>query len=243
MRGQPVVIVASASEDSNSIVVVGRRDRGITLPQDLIGKSIGLSVGTAADYFLWAFLIRNKLPAVGHRIVDLPPDQLAAALAAGKVDAVVAWQPELASVQTVVRSNGRTFAAPGVYSLNVCLAATVAFVTGHRGTIEKMLRALLKAETHNRTHPEASLRLVALRLGTTEEILRPVWAGIDFSINLLQSQLITFEDEARWAVARGLVDPQPVPNLLPYLYLDPLLAVAAGKVTVLHQETLNLRSQ
>ena len=47
-----------------------------------------------------------------------------------------------------------------------------------------------------------------------------------------QSQLITLEDEARWAMARGYVDKGPVPNFLPHLHLDALLAVQPERVTV-----------
>jgi NitT/TauT family transport system substrate-binding protein len=48
-----------------------------------------------------------------------------------------------------------------------------------------------------------------------------------------QSQLITLEDEARWAMARGYIAMGPVPNFLPHLYLDALLAVQPERVTVL----------
>jgi len=51
-------------------------------------------------------------------------------------------------------------------------------------------------------------------------------------VDLLQSQLITMEDEARWAMARGYVAKGPVPNFLPNLYLDALLAVRPERVTV-----------
>jgi NitT/TauT family transport system substrate-binding protein len=41
------------------------------------------------------------------------------------------------------------------------------------------------------------------------------------------------EEEARWAVARGYVAIGPVPNFLPHLYLDALLALQPERVTVL----------
>ena len=96
------------------------------------------------------------------------------------------------------------------------------------------MRALLKAEEFMRLHPEATLHLVAEWLKIDTGALRPTWKQFDFRINLLQSHLITLEDEARWAMARGYTAKGSVPNFLPHLYLDALLAVRPERVTVLH---------
>ena len=77
--------------------------------------------------------------------------------------------------------------------------------------------------------------LVAEWLKVDVEALRPAWEQFDFRINLLQSHLVTLEDEARWATARGYAARRPVPIFLPHLYLDALLAVQPEGVTVLHQ--------
>ena len=95
-----------------------------------------------------------------------------------------------------------------------------------------MLSALLKAEQFKHAYPEEALKLVADRLKIDVKVLQPVWKDFDFKVDLLQSQLITLEDEARWAMARGYAPTGPVPNFLPHLYLDALLAVKPERVTV-----------
>jgi NitT/TauT family transport system substrate-binding protein len=44
--------------------------------------------------------------------------------------------------------------------------------------------------------------------------------------------LVTLEDVATWAMARGYAPAQPMPNFLSHLALDALLAVGPERVTV-----------
>jgi ABC-type nitrate/sulfonate/bicarbonate transport system substrate-binding protein len=106
------------------------------------------------------------------------------------------------------------------------------FLKGHAKAIEKFLRAMLKAEQFMRSHPEEALKLAAAWLKLDADALRPTWKQFDFRVDLLQSHLITLEDEARWAMARGYAAKGPVHNFLPHLYLDALLAVQPERVTV-----------
>ena len=107
------------------------------------------------------------------------------------------------------------------------------FLKGHASAIEKLVRAMSRAEQCIRSRPEESLNLIAEWLKIDVDALRPQWKQFDFRVNLLQSQLITQENEARCAMARGHAADGPVPNFLPHLYLDALLAVQPERVTVL----------
>lgn len=106
------------------------------------------------------------------------------------------------------------------------------FLKARPGTIEKFVRALLKAEGFNRSEPRQALRLFADQLKLDVKTLEPGWKDFAFNVDLPQSLLIALEDEARWAMARGYVDKDQVPNFLPHLHLDALLAVQPERVTV-----------
>lgn len=232
MQGEALGIAASMLGVSNDNAVVARRDRGIAAPRDLAGRRIGVTFGTSTEYFLWAFLIRHKLAPASVTLVDLPPGRIAAALAAGAVDAVATWDPIVYETRSALGENAVSFAEPNAYALNFLLVGRGAFLKGHPRAIEKLLRALLKAERLNRSQPEEALKLVAGRLAIDLEVLRPSWKNFDFRVNLLQSKLDTLENQARWAMARGYTAAGPIPNFLPNLYLDALLAVKPERVTV-----------
>jgi NitT/TauT family transport system substrate-binding protein len=233
LKGQSVGIVANISSSSSDLAVVARRDRGIDAPRGIAGKRVGATLGTAGEFFLWAFLIRYKLPPGSVTIVDLPPGRLAPELAAGHVDAISTWQPNVLDAQLALAGNAATFHEPLAYRETFNLIGRGDFIASHRGAIEKLLRALLKAEQFGQARPEEALKLVDERLKVGADALGTPWKAFDFRIELRQSQINTMEDAARWAIERGYSDRKAVPNFLPDLHLDALLAVRPERVTVM----------
>lgn len=232
--GGALGIAASMMSNSNDLAVIARRDHGITAPRDLVGKKVGGTLGTSGEYFLWAFLIRNKLRPGSVTLVDMPPDQIAPGIAAGTIDATSTWQPNVLNVQRALGDNAVTFYEPESYTQTFNLIGRSDFLKGHVKAIKKLMRAMLKAEQFMRSRPKETLNLVAEWLKIDVDALRPTWKQFDFRVNLLQSHLITLEDVSRWAMARGYAAKGPVPNFLPHLYLDALLAVEPERMTVLH---------
>lgn len=234
MRGEPLAVAASVLNVANGNAVVARRDRGIAEPRDLAGKRVGVSFGTAGEYFLWAFLVSHRVAPESVTLVDVAPNRIAAALAQGGIDAIATWLPFLAEVQAALGSNAVLFTGPNAYRQDFLLVGANGFLRTHPQAVQKLLRAMLMAEQYQRAQPQAALDLVARRLKVDAGALQPSWADFTFKVELRQSLLVTLEDQARWAMARGYVTEGPVPNLLPNLYLDGLLAVQPGRVNVVH---------
>jgi len=114
------------------------------------------------------------------------------------------------------------------------VAGIHAWLAAHVAAVEAFLRAALLAEAFNRSHRPEALALLAPRMNTSEAALQTAWKELDLVVELQQSLLVTLEDEARWAMARGHVPGAEWPNFLPRLHLDALLAVAPGRVSVVH---------
>lgn len=164
--------------------------------------------------------------------MDVAPGRIAQEIANRAVDATVTWKPLVFEVQAALGENALFLAADNGYTqMNVLLGRSVS-LKERPVAIEKLTRALLKAEEFTRSRPQEALQLLSDWTKADIDVLRPMWREFDFRINLLQSHLITLEDEARWAMARGYAEKGPVPNFLPHLYLDALLAVRPERVTV-----------
>lgn len=234
MNGQAFSLVASIASATSEMAVVARRDRHIDGPADLAGKRIGVTLGTSGEYFLWAFLIRHQLAPEAVTLVDIPPERLDAELVRGGVDAIAAWQPTRARAANALGKLGLELVEPNAYTATYVLVGQQNFLQAHPTIPEKLLRALLKAEDFMQRQPVQAQQLVAQRLNVPFETLRPSWGDQDFRVDFLQSQLVTLEEEAHWAVARGYAPPGPAPNFLPHLYLDGLLKVRSERVTVVH---------
>jgi len=234
LNGNPFSVAATVVSVDSEMAIVARHDRGIEAPRDLIGRKIAATAGTSGEYFLWAFLIRQRIRPESISFVDLPPGQVTAALRSGQVEAAATWQPVRFAAESALGENATVFTEPNAYAVTHVVAARTHYLHDHPAAAEKLVRALLRAEAYVREEPQAALALAAERLKMDPKALRTSWAALDFRVDLLQSQLITLEDEARWAMARGHAPKGQIPNFLPHLYLDALLAVQPARVTVVH---------
>jgi NitT/TauT family transport system substrate-binding protein len=153
----------------------------------------------------------------------------------GTIDAVSTWEPIRSEAHAALGDNAQSFVGPDAYSASQVVVGRSEFLKARSGAIERLMRALLKAEAFNRSEPQQALALVAdlLRLDA-RALLASGWKDFQLKVDLRQSQLVTLEDEARWAMARGYADKGPIPNFLPHLHLDALLAVQPERVTVVH---------
>jgi len=234
LNGEPFAIAASIVSVSTEMAVVARRDRAITRPRDLQDKKIGVTFGTSGDYFLWAFLARHKMPPDRVTRVDVPPGKMTEELARGSIDAMSTWQPIRFRGELALGENAASFSEPDAYTTTHVVVARRKLLDAQPAAMQKLVRALLLAEAFNRMHPQQALALLASRLKIDPKAMEPGWQDLDLKVNLLQSQLITLEDEARWAMAQGYAPKGGIPNFLPHLYLDALLAVRPERVTVVH---------
>jgi NitT/TauT family transport system substrate-binding protein len=231
LQGNHLGIAAMVVSVSNEMSVVARRDRAISVPSDLMGKRIGVTSGTSGDYCLWLFLIRHRLPPDSVTLVDVPPGRMVQELADGTIDAVSTWEPIKSEAQSALAGNAISFTEADAYTLTHVVVGNSDALKTRSGAVEKLVRALVKAEDFNRTDSPRAMRVVAEQLKLPARTLDPGWKDFAFKVDLRQSMLVTLEDEASWAVARGLAK-GPVPNFLPHLYLDALLAVRPQLVTV-----------
>lgn len=235
LKGEHLGIAAAVVSVPNEMAIVARRDRGIAAPHDLLGKRVGVTFGTNGEYFLWAFLIRHKLAPDSVTLVDIAPDKMVQELTAGTVDAVSTWEPVRSKAHAALHDIAQSFSGPDAYSATQAVIGRSEFLKARSGAIEKLMRALLKAEAFNRSEPQQALGIVADQLKLdAKALLASGWKDFQLKVDLRQSQLVTLEDEARWAMARGYADKGPVPNFLPHLHLDALLAVQPDRVTVVH---------
>jgi len=234
LNGDPVCAVATVVSTATEMAVVARRDRGIAEADDLAGKTVGVTPGTSGDYFLWALMVRHRMAPTAVTRVELAPAALVQALAEGRVDAIATWQPIRTQAQGALRERGATFVEPNAYTVTHMVIGRTEFLHAHQAELVKLVRALLEAEAFARAHPDAALAAVAQWLGVDQQAMASPWQALAFQVDLRQSQLITLEDEAEWATARGYSRSAAVPDFLPHLDLDPILAVRPDRVTVVH---------
>ncbi len=89
----PELRIAATICDGSDHDLLVRKDRGIGQPQDLKGKSVAVTRGSSGEFFLYNYLIFNRIPAGSVHVVYRTPSEIVKAMADGTIDAALSWPP------------------------------------------------------------------------------------------------------------------------------------------------------
>jgi len=232
MNGRKITTFATILTSNRNNAIVARQDRGIVKPSDLLGKKIGVTFGTTGDFFNYSFLLFHGIHENQVRRISMTPGDMDEALSTGKVDAVSTWSPFRQQMQKKLGSNGVTFFGETLYTETFCVAAPQEYAGKNPETLKKVLRALIKAETFVKRHPEESRRLVAEFTKTDKAIIEDTWDVFTFEVALDQGLLVNFEDQTRWVIKNRLATRTDMPNYLDFIYDNALRSVKPEAVRI-----------
>ena len=203
--------------------VIARPDQGVTRPEDLRGKTIGTIGGTAAEFFLARFLIMHQIPYKEVTVVDLPPAEMAGALAAGRVDAVMLPDRTFYSVKQVLGDRALVWPAQAGQDIYWLMLTRQDFLQSQPRVLKKLLVALHQAAVFYRDHTPEARALIAQKTGF------PLACWDDFPMRyelfLDLGLLLALEDQAAWLIDQRPAHRTAIPDFLDYLDPGPLLAV------------------
>jgi ABC-type nitrate/sulfonate/bicarbonate transport system substrate-binding protein len=233
MKGALLSVLATINTSTRDEAIVAVKDRGIAAAADLKGVRVGVTLGTAGDYFLDSYLVLNALSRQEVDIVDMKPDEMTEALLQGKVDAVSTWQPQIANLRRVLGERGIMLHSDSIYTETFDIVSMRTLTRQRPEAIRRLLRALVKAEGFVAANPGESQRIIAEFCGLDAEVPAAIWNDFQYNLSLNQSLLVTLEDQARWAIKNGLVERGEMPNFFEAFYIDGLKSVKPDAVRII----------
>ncbi len=206
LEGHSLRILTSFHSATQNTAVVGRKDRGILTPTDLIGKKIGLTFDTSAELFVALLLKANGVPFSKVKQVNIQPKDLVEALKQGQVDAICAWQPFLFNAQNGLEAGGAvTFYSDNYIEMSLLVGMEPA-LESKRTAIVAFLKSLAEAEEILRDDPQAAFGVVEKFFPTEHSsALRAGWTGIEPELKLDNLLMLTLEQEAELFRQQGRV--------------------------------------
>ena len=213
---------------------LARKDRKISIPQDIVGKKVATSLWTTAHYFMATFFTFNRLDYGDVEIVDLNPPEMVKAIIEGSVDAIFTWEPNIYQAEKELGDNGVILPSDVGYLATFNLVSKNDFIENNQQLLKRILKALIKAEEFIKDNREESIDIIAAHLKTDSKIIDKLWDIYEFRVSLTQAFLITLEDEARWFIKNKLTSETEVPNYLDYIYMDALEAVKPKAIEIIH---------
>ncbi len=202
--GEPFKVIGLIMNDAtrdnadDPLAIVTKKGRGIEKGKlsDLKGKKIGLARGQTSDEYFKMVLRRAKMKYEELTIENIWSQfGLAPALAEGKVDAVVSWEPYVTQVLTQVPDSYEVIRG-GQHMSYVMVA------TAHGPTVEskpelvKAIAAGLAQSSHfTRNHPDEAVEIFAKWVpGTDVAIGKKAIRNIKYDPRLSANVLRAFEN-------------------------------------------------
>jgi NitT/TauT family transport system substrate-binding protein len=232
MEDYNIRILATIESTKENNVIVARKDLGISSPQDLAHKKIGVTLGTGGEFFLDSFLFFHGLRREQCQFVDIKPSEMVEALLSGRIEAASTWNPQASTLLDKLQDNGLPFYGREIYTASQNIVAQRAFVDSNRESIKSILQALIQASDFISDNPVEAQEIVAEALGTKAEQLKPLWSIYNFATRLDQGLVLTLRDEGRWAINNKLVTKTVAPDFHTFISTEILREINPLAVTV-----------
>ena len=157
---------------------------------------------------------------------------MAEALVSGSVDAIATWNPNLYNTQQAFADNEIITFSSDVYTEISVLAGRRDFVVERKGAMEKLVRAVVRAEEFLQDNEAEARDIVIRRLpNQPESTVRGVWDAFHAEAKLDNVLLTVLRQEGQWLKDRGIVE-GATPDFTNVIFTDYLESIRPESVTV-----------
>jgi len=218
-------IIASITT-ADIYVIAARKDKNISKPSDLKGKKIGMTFGSAAEYYLKGFLEKNHLTFSEVNSVNLNPLRISESLNQGEIDAAVITEPLLSNSQDLIIWQ----AQPGqlYYLLLVTKEDTI---KSHPQFMPPLLKSLIYAEKFVEENPAEAKEII--RTYYDDNFFKEeIWQKYTFEVSLSKDLLKVMENEAKWIMQNNLTHKTKIPDFQNMVYKEGVKAVKPEAVSI-----------
>jgi sulfonate transport system substrate-binding protein len=222
LRRESLQILCTLQTVRSLNYVVGRRGTGFTQLADLAALRTGTQPFSAVHYFLHRVLFTQEIAPAQAQILFYPIEELPDALARGEVDAISVREPYLSQALALLQEEAVYFEAPWIYPQFELLVVHDAFAAAQPEALDRIIRALVRAECWAAQHPEDTVAVLAQHLQIPADMAAAIHRNTINALLLPHALLLSMEDQMRWVAQQEDQPNPPLPNLLEFLNIIPL---------------------
>lgn len=228
---QPIAFLARI--EYSDLKTLTRKAAGIKTLADLKGKKIGFTAGTGGEVYTSRLLKQAGLKPTDVELTNLPPHSLAAALAAGSIDAYNTWEPHIFNGRKALGDDAVLLDTKGIYSETFNLVVQQDYLAKNKDIVQRFLKAAVEAEAWIKSNREEAIAVVAGTVGLPKDELAPIWDDYVYHVVLDDKQLEILKNHTAWRLESGNAPPDSTtPDYSKVIFAEPLRAVAPDRVTI-----------
>ncbi|MCK1710844.1 MULTISPECIES: NrtA/SsuA/CpmA family ABC transporter substrate-binding protein [unclassified Bradyrhizobium] len=231
MANQPIAFVAGMEYSDLKTVVAAKA--GIKTKADLRGKRIAFTAGTGSEVYTATLLKSAGLMAKDVTLVNLRPQEMLPALAAGSIDAFDTWEPHISNAKKALGEAAGELDTKGTYSETFNIVVMRAYLDANPALVEKFIGALIDAEIWTKAHPDEAIAVVADAAGMKRDELSAIWAEYIYRVRLDDRLIEILRTHAAWRLESGNHPPgATMPDFRNIIAAEPLKKLDPARVTL-----------
>ncbi len=231
MAQQPIAFVAGMEySDLKTMTAASAR---IKSKEDLRGKRIAFTAGTGSEVYTAVLLKAAGLTAKDVTLVNLRPQEMLPAMAAGSIDAFDTWEPHVANAKKTLGEGAIQLDTRGLYSETFNIVVTRSYLDANKALVSNFLASLVEAETWMKAHPDDAITIIASTVGMKRDELAPIWADFVYHVRLDDKLLQILKTHSAWRLESGNHPPgATMPDFSKVIVTEPLKALDPGRVSL-----------
>lgn len=216
-------LVSTLATASGNIRMIVRKSAGIGKPPDLAGKRIGVIAGSSSHYYLDAYLLYHAVDPQQITLVPLTAETIVSAVETRQVDAISGYSRHTGAALKSLGTDGAMLEDARIYSETYNLVAEKRTIAQHAAEIQKVLRALDRAERYIAAQPQRAKQVFLARVPIERSVVDAIFSSFSYRLSLENSLIAAMEGQSRWAVREGHVAAgRKTPNYLDFVDDRPL---------------------
>ena len=229
---QKFVTHARFVQSDNDVKLITRAQDNIVSGKDLVNKTIGVTKGTASEYFLSNLLALDGLTIKNVTVKSYKPEQLMAAFMNKEVDAITPWEPYAFQTKKQLQEQVKVHDTKNLNTLGFHLVSQSAdnLLVAKAACV---LEGLTKAIDYISANPKKAQQIVKERLNLNQPFIDWIWPDYIFKVGLNRSFLLNIESQAVWAIDTQMTEYKKLPEFMTFIDTRALLQVAPMSVNIM----------
>jgi len=218
-------------QSDNDVKLLTHKIDKVTSVLELKGKKLGVTKGSASEYFLSTLLAIEGLSMEDIELYNYKPEDLINGLTNNEVDAIVPWEPFAFNAVKLLTDKVTVQDTKNVNTLSFNLISKKADDL----LVEKatcVIQGLNIAIAYIASNPEKSKKIVINELNLNPSFIDWVWDDYIFKLGLNQSLIFNIKSQAAWAIDMQMSEYNEMPNIDDFLDSRAMIQVDPGAVNI-----------